>query len=590
MRWDLSDLYSSFEDEAFVNDFQQMENYIGLMQELVDRNFQSLDDAARKITEYLYMRIEINNCVTKLAVFANLSLSTNAKNEKALAAMGRIQDRISEFTKGEVLFKKWLSKVETLDEIISSSSFLQEHRFYLKEMVEKSKYMLSDQEEYIISKMSNTGGVSWSKLQQILTATLMVDININGEEKSLPLPEVRNMAFHKDANIRRLAYEAELKAYEKIVQSSAACLNGIKGETITTSQFRGIESPLAETLMNSRMTKKTLDAMLQAMVESLPEFHKFFKRKAQLLGHNNGLPFYDLFAPVGESNLTYTLEEARDYIVSNFKSFSPELSDYVKNAFDNKWLDTDVYPGKSGGAFCANIHPIKQSRILANFDGSFKNVTTLAHELGHGYHGHCLTEESILNSTYPMPLAETASIFAETILVKDALERASKEEGFAILENEITQAAQVVVDIYSRYLFETAVFEGREQQQLSVNQLNSIMLEAQKKAYGDGLDYDYLHQYMWVNKVHYYYPTRHFYNFPYAFGLLFSKGLYSLYLKDRSTFPQRYKELLAATGKMTIEEVARIMDIDVTDISFWRSSLKLVIEDIEKFIALSKEI
>jgi len=588
MRWDLSKLYSSFEDEALQRDFKRVEDYIGIMKEWAGGNLDSATEPVRKIEEYINMEIDITNHVIKLLVFSHLNLSVNAKNDKAAGSLGKIQERVSEFTKWQVLFQKWLSKIENLEAVIISSRLLQEHGFYLKELVSKSKTLLSDQEEYIIAKMSNTGGKAWSKLQQVLTATLLVDININGEEKSLPLPEVRNMAFHKSPEVRRLAYEAELKAYEKIAESSAACLNGIKGETITIGKLRGAGSPLEETLVNSRMKRETLEAMLTAMVESLPSFHRFFKRKAELLGHAYGLPFYDLFAPMGESNLTFTLEEARDYIIGNFNNFNPELGQYVKRAFDNNWIDSEVYPGKSGGAFCSNIHPIKESRILVNFDGSFKNVTTLAHELGHGYHGQCLIEESILNSTYPMPLAETASIFAETILVKDALERASKEDSFAILENEITQAAQVIVDIYSRYLFETAVFDRRIDHNLSVKELNEIMLEAQKTAYGNGLDHNFLHEYMWVNKVHYYYPTRHFYNFPYAFGLLFSKGLYSLYLKNRSGFPQRYKELLAATGKMSIEDVAKIMDIDVTDISFWRSSLKLVAEDIELFIKLSE--
>ena len=588
MKWDLSQLYSSFKDEALKRDFERVEDYIGIMKEWASKNLDSYIEPVRKIEEYINMEINITNHVIKLMVFSNLSLSVNAKNEKAAGSLGRIQERISEFTKWEVLFQKWLSRVENLEVVIVSSKILQEHSFYLQELVSKSKNLLGDQEEYIIAKMSNTGGKAWSKLQQVLTATLLVDIKINGEEKSLPLPEVRNMAFHKNPEVRRLAYEAELKAYEKIAESSAACLDGIKGETINIGQLRGAGSPLEETLLNSRMNRETLDAMLTAMVESLPSFHKFFNRKAELLGHTNGLPFYDLFAPMGESNLTFTLEEARDYIIGNFNNFNAELAQYVKKAFDNNWIDSEVYPGKSGGAFCSNIHPIKESRILANFDGSFKNVTTLAHELGHGYHGHCLNEESILNSSYPMPLAETASIFAETILVKDALEKASKEDSFAILENEITQAAQVIVDIYSRYLFETEVFDRRRDHNLSVIELNQIMLEAQKTAYGNGLDHSFLHEYMWVNKVHYYYPTRHFYNFPYAFGLLFSKGLYSLYIENRGGFPQRYKELLAATGKKSIEDVARIMNIDVTDISFWRSSLKLVSEDIELFIKLSE--
>lgn len=226
---------------------------------------------------------------------------------------------------------------------------------------------------------------------------------------------------------------------------------------------------------------------------------------------------------------------------------------------------------------------------MANFDGSFSNMTTLAHELGHGYHGSNLVDESILNSRYPMPIAETASIFCETIIMNAALKEADDEEAFGILETSISDAGQVIVDIYSRFLFEEEVFARRKDHPLSVNEFKEIMIEAQKKAYGDGLDHGVLHPYMWINKTHYYSAGRNFYNFPYAFGLLFSKGLYAEYLKRGDSFVEEYDQLLNATGKNDIKDVAKLMNIDVSNPEFFRNSLRLIQNDIEKFLEISSK-
>lgn len=588
MRWSLDELYTSFESEKFKNDIKMCDNLIEDIVKWTELNLKSTNNAVLKIEGYINRQIELHNLFERLMSYATLTSSVDAKNEKALEVIDKLLAKITKLTKPSVMFQRWLNSIENLDEIISSSNLLKEHNFYIKETLQKAKYLLSEEEEILIAKMSNTGSKAWTKLQNILTSTLLVDINIEGEEKQLPLPVVRNMAYDKDPDVRKTAYEAELKAYKKIEESSAACLNGIKGEVLTICEMRGYSSPLEMTLIDSRMDKETLDAMLSAMKESLPAFRKYYKRKAQLLGYDNGLPFYELFAPMGEVDMKFTYDEARDYIVKNFRSFSDKLAVFADTAFKNRWIDAEPREGKRGGAFCSNLHPIKQSRILTNFTGSFSDVITLAHELGHGYHGNCLKDESILNSDYPMPLAETASIFCETIVKNAALKEATEKEAFGILEQSISDAGQVIVDIYSRFLFESNLFEKRKDHALSVRELKELMLDAQKEAYGDGLDENYLHPYMWVCKPHYYEASYNFYNFPYAFGLLFAKGLYAEYLKRGEAFVEEYDKLLSATGQNNVVDVAKMMGIDIKSIDFWRSSLKLIIEDIEKFIELSK--
>lgn len=213
----------------------------------------------------------------------------------------------------------------------------------------------------------------------------------------------------------------------------------------------------------------------------------------------------------------------------------------------------------------------------------------MAHELGHGYHGECLKNESIINADYPMPIAETASTFCETIVKKAAIKSSSKDIAFSILEAELSDCAQIIVDILSRYLFEEELFERRKEASVSAKELKEIMINAQKNSYGNGLDNNYLHPYMWACKPHYYSAELNFYNFPYAFGLLFAKGLYAQYLKKGEEFVDVYDKLLAVTGKNKLADVTKIVGIDIESEEFWNESIKTIEEDIEKFVKLAME-
>lgn len=589
MRWSLDELYSSFDSKEYKDDLDKLNSLIEEFNNWAKESLGSIDNPVEKMEKYILLSQDLSRLFSKLSAFARLTNAVEAKNEESLKYLDLLNVKSTELTKAEVMFQSFMKDINNLDEIINKSDLLKEHEFYLNQIKKHTKYMLSEKEEVLIAKMANTGSSAWSKLQNMISSTLLVDINIDGKEKQLPLPVVRNLAHDSDPEVREKAYFAELEAYKKIEESSAAALNGIKGEVLTTSALRGYTSPLEETLVKSRMDKETLDAMLTAMKEFLPVFHKYYRKKAELLGYENGLPFYEMFAPIGEVNISFTYDEAMEYIINNFKSFSKRLSDFVKNAYEKNWLDIEPRDGKRGGAFCSNLHCIGESRILSNFNGSFSNMTTLAHELGHGYHGLNLRGESILNSRYPMPIAETASIFNETIVMNAALREAKEDEAIGILESSISDAGQVIVDIYSRFLFESKLFERRNNHSLSVNELKEIMLDAQKEAYGDGLDHSILHPYMWANKPHYYSAGLNFYNFPYAFGLLFSKGLYAEYLNRGEEFVKEYDELLNATGKNNIKDVAKRMNVDVHDPEFFRNSLRLIEKDIDKFIELTSK-
>lgn len=589
LEWSLKEIYPSFKSKEFKNDLEKVDVIVKSLNDLSEEVY--LNNNYKENLEKVINLLEKSNLlIGKIYSYCSLTISTDSKNLEARKFQDIITVKNSSLTLPLTKIYKWIGQIENIEEIINSSDLLLQHKFVIEEILEKNKYTLSDKEELIIAKMKNTGSDAWSNYKDLLISNHKVEIEIDGKEESLPLTVVLNMAYDSDSETRKKAYEAEIKSYKKIEDGVAAALNGIKGEVITTAELKGYKSPLDMTLKESRLDEDILNSMLDAIKESLPSFRKYLKRKAELLGHKNGLPFYDLYAPVIDKEMKYDFEAGKEFVEKNFRKFSDNLANFAIKAFDNNWIDVKPKEGKVGGAFCAGIKDIKESRIMLNYGDNFTDVVTMAHELGHGFHSACLNNETALNSEYPMTLAETASNFCEIIVKKEGIKAGTKEEAFAILEAEISDCAQVIVDIYSRYLFESSIFENREESSVSVDTIKELMLKAQREAYGDGLDNNYLHPYMWTWKPHYYSADANFYNFPYAFGNLFAKGLYAEYLNRGDSFCEDYEKLLAVTGKMKVADVTKIMNIDVKDINFWRNSLNVIVEDIEEFIKLSYEI
>lgn len=588
LNWSLKELYTSFESEEFKIDMDKLTSKINEFNKWANEVIKDNNDILEKLEEYIKRYSKLTELISKIGAFIELSISVNTKDAEALRYSDIFEKKLTHMVEASTKLERYISTIDNIDCIIERSELLKAHEYILKSIVEQSKYLLTDKEESIIANMKNTGSNAWSKLKDNLISSLMVEMREDDEVKEYPLTVVLNMAEDKSEEVRKKAYEAEIASYKKVEEGVAAALNGIKGEVLTICDFRGYKSPLEKTLLDSRMDEESLNAMLDAMKESLPVFRRYLRRKAEMLGHKNGLPFYDLYAPISNADMKFTYDEGAKFVVKNFRTFSDNLGDFAQKAIDNNWIDVEPREGKVGGAFCAGLHFIGESRILLNYGGSFGDVVTMAHELGHGFHGECLKNETILNSEYPMPIAETASTFCETIIKKAAIKEADKDEALAILEAEICDCTQVIVDIYSRFLFEKSVFEARKESSLTVEKIKELMLKAQREAYGDGLDPEYLHPYMWAWKPHYYDANYNYYNFPYSFGLLFAKGLYAEYLNKGNSFTSEYERLLSITGKNKIADITKEVGIDIHNKEFWRNSLKTIEEDIEYFIELSK--
>lgn len=579
--WSLDPIYKGLDDPAYEADVQAAEQLVKEYAKLVSEA-QKAEHVEDYIEKLLLTEEELSLKLHILHLYLMLRQSVDQENGDVMAQSNRVNKIHAASAPASAAADKIYAQIADIDALAMKSEVVKDYTFKLKEAKESAKHLLSDDVEEMVSAMDMTGGSAWGQLMSYLTSVVKVDY----EGKVVTLSEIRNMAYSPDQAVRKAAYEAEIACYEKIQDPIAFALNNIKNQVTMLSNKRGYESPLDMTLKQSRMTKATLDAMMEAIKEYLPAFRKYLRKKGEMLGHKNGLPFYELFAPLGKADKKYTLEEARDYLVTCFNTFSPDLADMMQEAFDNAWIDFFPHKGKRGGAFCAGVPGKNQSRILTNYEGYFGSISTLAHELGHAYHNRQTDSNRALNQHYSMPVAETASTFNETHLGHYALASATPEEKLNLLENDLMEKTQCIVDIYSRYLFESAVFEQSQKKFLMAEDLKKLMLDAQKQAYGDGLDENVLHPYMWACKGHYYRSGLSFYNFPYAFGNLFAVGLYNMFLEEGESFVPKYKAMLKATPTCTIEEAGAMMGIDLSDKKFWESSLALIAKDIEEFCAL----
>lgn len=591
-RWNLTNVYPSLESKEFQAAIADYKKQVSALEKFFKNKLEKANaksktkDLAALIGEAIDRINRIRSLSATIEPFIYSFYATNSRDKTAAKTLSEFEQASLPMEKLYTRFKAWLGMIAPkLKEAIKLNPSAKAHAFMLREAAQQSKYLMSEAEESLASELTLSGGNAFGKLQGTVVSQMSVEVEMDGKTEKLPMPALINLRTHPDEAARRRGYEAENQAWEGVKETLAACLNGVKGEAITLNKKRGRKDAVHSSIEAARMDRKTLEAMLSAMEGSFPMFRRYFKSKAQKLGKEK-LAWWDIFAPLGKTDKVYSFEEARDFILENFEKFSPNLSSFAKRAFDNNWIDAEQREGKRGGAFCMEVQDVKESRIMANFDGSFDQVSTLAHELGHAFHNECAYQanKTVLQQLTPMTLAETASTMCETIVTEAVLAKTNDpQEELAVLEAQIQGAAQVVVDIYSRYLFEKEVFERREASELSADDFCDIMERAQKATYGDGLDENHLQKFMWTWKPHYYSPGLSFYNYPYAFGLLFATGLYAIYKQRGSEFVEDYKNLLASTGEETAAKLAKRFGIDITTRKFWDDSLAIIGKRIDRF-------
>jgi oligoendopeptidase F len=586
--WDLSVVFPSLDSPEFEAGFQAVVSGTDRLAVLFDeRHVEAQPPAAfdpQQAATFEQAAAQLNDLLDRLATLGAYIagfVSIDSRDELAQAKQSELRKHNVQLSNLDTRFTAWIDSLD-VEALIARSTLARDHAYMLRKTKEEAKHLMSPAEEMLASELSLTGGSAWSKLYNTFTSQLLVPVELNGKVQELPMPAIRNLAVDEDRDVRRRGYEAELGAWQRAAVPIAAALNSLKGELQVLTTRRNWQSPLDMALFYNNVDRLTLDAMMGAARESFPDFRRYLRAKARALGVL-ALAWYDLFAPVGHSAREWSYDDGTQFILEQFGSFSPKLRGLAERAFTEQWIDAEPRPGKAGGAFCMRLRG-GESRILSNFKPSFGEVSTLAHELGHAYHNLNLAHRTMLQRSLPMTLAETASTFCQTIAQNAALKKVDAGEQLLILESALQDSCQVVVDISSRFLFEQQVFERRRQRDLSVDEFKQLMLDAQRETYGDGLDPETLHPYMWAAKGHYYGPT--FYNYPYMFGLLFGLGLYARYEAEPEAFKAGYDELLSLTGMADAAELAARFGIDLRSIDFWRASLAVIQKDIDRFETL----
>jgi len=592
-RWSVDDVHAGFEARSFTDAMERsaadLVRLVALFDELgiralPPRAVTHVDGTAadRAIDEF--NRVSDDAALLRTYVYA--TVATDTRNETAQALLARTREADATLRPLTARLADWVAALG-VDSLAEVSDAVAEHRGPLHRLAARAVHQMAEPEEHLAAELATTGSTAWGRLQADLTSQLVATVELPDGARALPITAVRGMANHGDPVVRRAAHDAELRAWPTIELPVAAAMNAIKGEAIVLNRRRHWTSPVDASLFANSVSRATFDAMQSAVVTALPDLRRWMTTKAGLHGHpaGSGLPWWDLVAPLPHAAAEVSWEHGVQVVREAFGGYSPALAGLLDRALDERWIDAEPRAGKVGGAFCARFTG-DRSLVLLNWAGSADSTQTTAHELGHAYHNTALATRTALQRQLPMALAETASIFCETLVVEEGLARSEGIDRLVQLDVDLAGTNQVIVDIHSRFLFESEVFERRQRRPLGAGELCELMTAAQAEAYGDGLDLSTAHPFMWLLKPHYY--GSHFYNWPYTYGLLFGLGLFARYREDPERFRARYDELLSRAGMDTAEELGAAFGIDVTDEAFWTASLDVVrgrIDDYESLAA-----
>ena len=602
--WQLDTIYPSFDSLEYREDSSRLDSDIEAFLHALESPWSENPEAlGEQILGLIGLYDSAGNLEENLRAYAEAAFTVNTADARALREINALATRSLPLRKGATLLANRLAELEgllpQLPGFADPLTPLGAYRFFIEESAHRSRFQMEADLEDLANDLDRSGADAWTRLHDSISANTVW----MHEGELLTVTALRELAHHRDRDVRERAYLSELAAWKSVEIPLAAALNGVKGAAIALDTRRGwgasgeaAQGALEKSAFQSRIKVETLKTLISAIESSRPMFRGYLKTKASLLGVDT-CRFYDLFAPVRRNGPAakpladtppWPWERCAEFIPQCFDSFDLGMGAFARNAFALSWIDAQGRPGKVGGAYCTSFPLAGESRILCNYDGSFDSVTTVAHELGHAWHHELLKTVPRSLIQYPMTLAETASIFAETIVFESALAMVDNPfERATLIEGNLADCCQVLVDILSRFYFERDVFALRQERELVPSELCELMAAAQVKTYGDGLDSSALHPYMWAVKSHYYNSSLSFYNYPYAFGLLFSLSLFAEFQKAGPAFAASYRELLEHTGRASAEDLAATLGFNLEDPAFWQKGLDIIAHRADELATLA---
>lgn len=590
LTWDLDVFFEGgSESEAFVQYLNSIKGHIGQFRALSLETPapQTVSEAARlKPLVELLQSLSIR--LSESSSFTSCLAAQNQRDKKALQLGAQVTSLKAEFLSSVTRFDQWLLKIP--DEVWSGLLELEEWApiaFGLEERRNQAKEKLAPELEALIQDLSVDGYHGWSRSYDTTVSQIRIPYEEDGKTVELSAGQAFNKLHQPDRERRKSLFGKWEAAWEEKADFCADALNHLAGFRLQVYKHRKWNSVHYEPLTINRMSERTLQTMWEVIGLNKGPFIQYLERKAKLFSVQK-LEWYDVDAPVGNTHKTYSYDEGASMIVEQFAKFSPRMADFAVHAFDNRWIEAEDRPHKRPGGFCSSFPASGQTRIFMTYAGTANNVSTLAHELGHGFHQQVMKNLPPLSQRYAMNVAETASTFAEMIVSEAAVKQAQNpDEKLALLEDKIQRSVAFYMNIHARFLFETRFYEERAKGLVGVDRLNELMVEAQKEAYCGALGS--YHPHFWASKLHFYITGVPFYNFPYTFGYLFSAGIYSAALQEGTSFEDRYVALLEDTGRMKVEDLARKhLGVRLEQPEFWQQALDLSVQDVNEFLELTK--
>ncbi len=582
--WDMSPYFDAFDGPSYREFRASLATDVAALQRELDGLPPLSPDSAPDWARLLERLEELSSRTAHLAGYLGCLSAADSRNEAIARENASAAAARADYEKLFVHVRAALGDASPgAFEALTAQPALDGAAYFLTRLRRSAEERMEPELEALAADLAVTGIHAWGRLYDQISGRLEFDLERPGKApERTPVAVTRSLLESPDAALRKAALEGSNRAWESVGDVLAACLNAIAGTRLELYERRGCGHFLEPALFDAGIGQKTLDTLLGCVDARAGVARRYLVEKASVLGKAR-LGFQDLMAPLPvSSHERIPWPQARERVREAFARFYPALADFAHEAFEHRWIDWSPRPGKRPGGFCSTSSWIDESRVFITYNETLGDLSTLAHELGHAFHGRVMKGMRPWARRYPMTLAETASTFAEQLVIDAVLDDTSTppEQRALILDARMQDAAAFLLNIPMRFHFEKALYEERAAGELSVTRLQELMIAAQQACYGDALAEGELDPWFWASKLHFYITSISFYNFPYTFGYLFSLGIFERAKREGADFLGRYEELLRLTGSDTAEEVARrALDVDLEDDASWLASLDAIEAD-----------
>ncbi len=579
MDWDLTSYFAEFDGSEMRHFKETLEtDIIELSQKAA--NLEPLAKENADAWEAIFLAAEdLSDRLSHLGSYLGCLSAADARNEDYAREEASFALLAAAGEKLDVELLRALKGVsDSIIDAFIDRSGLAECGHFLHRQREEAQRTMSPEQEVLSADLGVDGLHAWGRLYDSISGKLEFDMHFPDKPKERrPISQRRALMEDPDRRVRQAAFDGGNRAWEGMEDIAGAALNAISGTRLTLNRHRGVDHFLDIALFQSSISHQTIDAMFRAIADQIELPRRILALKARLL-RTKAIAWYDLGAPLPlPEREELCWEEGKALVARSFDQAYPLLGDFFSQTCKRKWIDHSPRPGKRPGAFCTGSMLTRESRIYMTYNNTLGDVRTLAHEVGHAFHSYIMRDVRSYAHYYPMTLAESASTFGEMILTEGIISDPSfsPAQKASALDQEIGHGAIFLLDIPVRYQFEKKLYEERTAGELSVSRLKTLMVETQREVFGEVLEKGGEDPYFWASKLHFYITGVTFYNFPYTFGFLLSRGLFSIFKQEGTAFLPRYEEFLRLTGSESAEGVARrALGRDLEDPQFWTEAIQ----------------